>query len=139
MSDNVVKLIVAVLIYLSVVVVILKINEEIKHKEKIDTPNADYIVNCDATFITADAVTLEGTVQYVHDESRPGMITPTVDLINACLKHEIGLLAREYSMVDFLNNKEEIINRIRVIPQQSKNKISSDFSWEILNITIKLK
>lgn len=138
MSDNVVKLIIAVLIYISAVVVILKINEEIQHKEKINTPNADYIVNCDVTFMTADAVPLECNVQYFHNESRPGMITPTVDLINSCLKHEIGLLTREYSIVDFLNNKEEIINRIRAIPQQSKNKISSDFSWEILNITMKL-
>lgn len=138
MNNNVIKLLIGILIYIIAVVVILKINEEIQHKEKTNTPNADYIVNSDVTFMTADSVILECDIQYFHNESRPGMITPTVDLINSCLKHEIGLLAREYSIVDFLNNKEEIINRIRVIPQQSKNKISSDFSWEILNVTIKL-
>lgn len=99
---------------------------------------SDNIVNCDVSFMTADAVALECTVQYFHNESRPGMITPTVDVINSCLKVETRLLAREYAMIDFINNKEEIVNRIRAIPQQSKTKISSDFSWEILNITIKL-
>lgn len=138
MSDNVVKLIIAVLIYISAVVVILKINEEIQHKEKTNTPNADYIVNHNVTFITADAVPLECNVQYFHDESRPGMITPTVDLINSCLDHEIGLLAREYCIADFINKRDEIINRINAIPQQSKNKISSDFSWEIITIIIKI-
>ena len=99
---------------------------------------SDNIVNCDVSFMTADAVTLECSIQYFHNESRPGMITPTVDVINSCLKVETRLLAREYAMIDFINNKEEIVNRIRAIPQQSKTKISSDFSWEILNITIKL-
>ena len=89
-------------------------------------------------FMTADAVALECNVQYFHNESRPGMITPTVDVINSCLKVETRLLAKEYSIIDFLHNKEEIVNRIRAIPQQSKTKISSDFSWEILNVTIKL-
>ena len=100
--------------------------------------HSDNIVNCDVSLMTADAVTLECDIQYFHNESRPGMITPTVDVINSCLKVETRLLAKEYSMIDFLNNKEEIVNRIRAIPQQSKTKISSDFSWEILNITIKL-
>lgn len=138
MNRSVVKLISAALIYLGVVIVILKINEEIQHKEEVNTPNADYIVNYDVNFMTADAVTLKCNIQYFHNESRPGMITPTVDLINSCLKHEIGLLAREYCMVDFINKRDEIINRIRAIPQQSKNKISSDFSWEIITTVIKL-
>ena len=99
---------------------------------------SDNIVNCDVSCMTADAVTLECNVKYFHNESRPGMITPTVDLINSCLKHEIRLLTVEYSIIDFLNNREEIMNRIRAIPQQSKNKISSDFSWEVLNVTIML-
>ncbi len=138
MNRNVVKLLCAALIYLGAVIVILKINEEIQHKEEVNTPNADYIVNYDVNFMTADAVALKCSIQYFHDESRPGMITPTVDLINSCLSHEVLLLTREYYMVDFINNKEEIINKIRAIPQQSKNKISSDFSWEIITIAIKL-
>lgn len=100
--------------------------------------HSDNIVNCDISLMTADAVALECNVQYFHNESRPGMIAPTVDVINSYLKVETRLLAREYAMIDFINNKEEIVNKIRAIPQQSKTKISSDFSWEILNITIKL-
>lgn len=138
MSDNVIKLIIGALIYISAIVVILKINEEIQLKEKTNIPNADYIVNYDVNCMTADAVALKCNIQYFHNESRPGMITPTVDLINSCLSHEVLLLTREYSMVDFINNKEEIINRIRAIPQQSKNKIPSDFSWEIINITMQI-
>ena len=138
MNRNVVKLISAALIYLGAVIVILKINEGIQHKEEVNTPNADYIVNYDVNCMTADAVALKCSIQYFHNESRPGMITPTVDLINSCISHEVLLLTREYYMIDFINNKEEIINKIRTIPQQSKNKISSDFSWEIINITIKL-
>ena len=138
MNDGIRNTIIAALLFISAIIVILKINEEIQLKEKVNTPNADYIVNYDVNFMTADAVALKCNIQYFHNESRPGMITPTVDLINSCLSHEILLLAREYSMVDFINNRVEIMNRIRAIPQQSKNKISSDFSWEILNITIKL-
>lgn len=138
MNDGIRNTIIAALLFISAIVVILKINEEIQLKEKTNTPNADYIVNYDVNCITADAVALECNIQYFHNESRPGMITPTVDLINSCISHEVLLLIREYHMIDFINNKEEIMNRIRAIPQQSKNKISSDFSWEILNITIKL-
>ena len=115
----------------------------ITNKTTIEETNSfketlDNIVKCDVSIMTADAVTLECTVQYFHNESRPGMIIPTVDVINSCLRLETRLLTREYSLIDFINNKEEIINKIRAIPQQSKTMISSDFSWEILNVTIKL-
>lgn len=112
--------------------------EAIKEESISFKETSDNIVNYDVNCMTADAVALKCSIQYFHNESRPGMITSTVDLINSCLSHEVLLLTREYCMVDFINNKEEIMNRIRAIPQQSKTKISSDFSWEILNITIKL-
>ena len=114
------------------------LKKNVKEENVSFQKHSDNIVNCDISFMTADAVKLECTVQYSHNESRPEMITPTVDVINSCLKVETKLLTREYSIIDFLHNKEEIVNRIRAIPQQSKTKISSDFSWEILNITIKL-
>ena len=112
--------------------------EAIKEESSSFKETSDNIVKCDVAFMTADAVALECNIQYFHNESRPGMIIPTVDLINSCLKVETRLIAREYAIIDFINNKEEIVNKIRAIPQQSKTKISSDFSWEILNITIKL-
>lgn len=127
-------------IFMGLLFVVLTHTTRKNIKEEIisfkETP--DNIVTCDVSIMTADAVALECNVQYFHNESRPGMIEPTVDVINSCLKVETRLLAREYAMIDFINNKEEIVNRIRAIPQQSKTKISPDFSWEILNITIKL-
>lgn len=140
MNNNITNAIVAALIFIGALVVILTIRAETKYIEELNSfnENADYIVNYDINFITSDAASLTCNVQYFHNESRPGMITPTVDLINSCLKHEITSLAREYSMADFINKRDEIINRIRAIPQQSENKISSDFSWEIITILIKL-
>ena len=114
------------------------LKKDVKEENVSFQKPSDNIINCDISITTADAVNLECTVQYFHNESRPEMITPTIDVINSCLKVETKLLVREYSMIDFLHNKEEIANRIRAIPQQSKTKISSDFSWEILNVTIKL-
>lgn len=100
--------------------------------------NEIYVVKCDVPIITSDAIPLECSVQYSHSELCPEMIASTVDLINTRLKLEIRLFAREYCRNDFINNREEILNRIRAIPQKFKNRLPPDFSWEVLDVTIKL-
>lgn len=98
----------------------------------------DRVVKCDVPLITTDAVVLECNINYLHNESRPEMLTSTVNLIDSYLNREIGLLAKEYCKSDFINKREEIVNRIMAIPQKFKNQIPSNFSWEILNIVIKV-